>query len=170
MEIMARVVFGFYAALIVAGALMAVVERGLVRSLVGLIATMFGVAGLYMLMAAPIVAFMQILIYVGGVSILIFFSIMLTKARPTGDEAKKRPFRKKANALLASLVVGIILASVLIKFPIPSLEIPRQVNGPDLGDGLLGPYLLPFELISVVLFVAMAAAVALAWQQWGKSK
>jgi len=170
MEILARLVFGFYVALIMAGALMAVVERGLVRSLVGLIATMFGVAGLYMLMAAPFVAFMQILIYVGGVSILIFFSIMLTKARPTGDEAKGRPFRKRFNAFVASLSAGVILASVILKFPIPSLETPRQVSGRQLGEGLLGPYLLPFELISVVLFVAMAAAVALAWQQWGKSK
>ncbi len=65
--------------------------RSLVRSLVGLVATLFGVAGLYMLMAAPFIAFMQILIYVGGVSVLIFFAIMLTHAAPTGDESKTSP-------------------------------------------------------------------------------
>ncbi len=45
---------------------------------------------------------------------------------------------------------------------------PSEVSLPELGAGLLGPYLLAFELISVVLFVAMAGAVMLAWRQWGK--
>ncbi|MGA9478777.1 MAG: NADH-quinone oxidoreductase subunit J, partial [Desulfobacterales bacterium] len=91
MESLAHIAFGLYTALIVGGACIAVLARSLVRSLVGLVATLFGVAGLYLLMAAPFIAFMQILIYVGGVSVLIFFAIMLTHAAPTGDESKSRP-------------------------------------------------------------------------------
>lgn len=166
--ILAKLAFYFYTAVIVAGAFMAAIERSLVRSLVGLVATMFGVAGLYLLMAAPFMAFMQILIYVGGVSVLIFFSVMLTHAAPTGDEAKPRPMRKRLNAVLAMLVPAVVLAVGIVKHGPKGFEMPKTVSLPDLGLGLMGPYLLTFELISVVLFVAMAGAVMLAWRQWGK--
>ena len=165
---LAKIVFYAYTAVIGVGAVMAVTERGLVRSLVGLIATMFGVAGLYLLMAAPFMAFMQILIYIGGVSVLIFFSIMLTHAAPTGDEAKKRPLRKRINAIFAMLVPAAVLTAGIVKHGTSGFEKPEAVSLPDLGMGLMGPYLLAFELISVVLFVAMAGAVMLAWRQWGR--
>ena len=87
MEILAKLAFVLYTLVIITGAIMAVTAKSLVRALVGLIAVMIGVAGMYLLMAAPFVAFMQILIYVGGVSVLIFFAIMLTKASPDGDES-----------------------------------------------------------------------------------
>jgi NADH-quinone oxidoreductase subunit J len=167
-QLIAKIAFYFYTAVIVAGALMAVTDHSLVRSLVGLVATMFGVAGLYLLMSAPFMAFMQILIYVGGVSVLIFFSVMLTHASPTGDEAKQRPIRKRLNAVLAMLVPAVVLGVGIVKHGPKGLELPKTVSLPELGLGLMGPYLLTFELISVVLFVAMAGAVMLAWRQWGR--
>lgn len=171
MELLAKIVFGFYTLLIIGGASMAVIDPSLVRSLVGLVATMFGVAGLYMLMAAPFLAFMQILIYVGGVSVLIFFAIMLTHAAPTGDESKQRPIRKRLNAIFAMLVPAVVLAVGIIRHGPKGTEMPPQeVALAHLGEGLLGSYLLAFELISVVLFVAMAGAVMLAWRQWGKKE
>ena len=170
MELLARIVFGFYTLLIIGGAAMAVIDPSLVRSLVGLVATMFGVAGLYMLMAAPFVAFMQVLIYVGGVSVLVFFAIMLTHAAPTGDEAKHRPVRKRLNAIFAMLVPAAVLSVGILKYGPRGSEMPGNVSLAELGAGLMGPYLLAFELISVVLFVAMAGAVMLAWRQWGKKE
>ena len=71
--------FGLYLLLIIVGGLAAIMAKSLVRALVGLIMTLFGVAGMYFLMAAPFIALMQILIYVGAVSVLIFFAIMLTR-------------------------------------------------------------------------------------------
>ncbi|MFY9704773.1 MAG: NADH-quinone oxidoreductase subunit J [Desulfobacterales bacterium] len=168
MESLAHIAFGLYTALIVGGACIAVLARSLVRSLVGLVATLFGVAGLYLLMAAPFIAFMQILIYVGGVSVLIFFAIMLTHAAPTGDESKSRPVRKRLNAIFAMTVPAVVLAIQIIVHGPKGFEMPSEVSLPELGAGLLGPYLLAFELISVVLFVAMAGAIMLAWRQWGK--
>jgi NADH-quinone oxidoreductase subunit J len=170
MELLAKLSFGFYTLLIIGGAVMAVVDRSLVRSLVGLVATMFGVAGLYMMMAAPFIAFMQILIYVGGVSVLIFFAIMLTHAARTGDEAKARPMRKRLNAIFAMLVPAAVLSVGIIKHGPKGSVMPKNVTLEQLGAGLMGPYLLSFELISVVLFVAMAGAVMLAWRQWGKKE
>ncbi len=165
---LAKFGFAFYTALIIGGAIVAVTPRSLVRSLMGLIATMFGVAGLYVLMNATFVALMQILIYVGGVSVLIFFAIMLTQAGPTGDEAKKRPFRKQLNAILGMLLPAAVLSVGIVKHGPKGFEIPKAASLADLGAGLMGPYVLPFELISVVLLVAMIGAVMLAWQQWGK--
>jgi NADH:ubiquinone oxidoreductase subunit 6 (subunit J) len=137
---------------------------------VGLVATMFGVSGLYMLMDASFIAFMQILIYVGGVSVLIFFAIMLTRAAPTGDEAMHRPLRKRINALFSMLVPALVLSIAIVQHLPRGNKLPKDVPLEELGKGLMGPYLLNFELISVVLFVAMAGAVMLAWRQWGIKK
>ena len=76
--------------LIIIGAFITVLAKSLVRALTGLIMTLFGVAGLYFLLAAPFIGLMQLLIYVGAVSILIFFSIMLTQASSVGEEGQKR--------------------------------------------------------------------------------
>jgi len=167
MEILAKLAFVLYALVIITGAIMAVTAKSLVRALVGLIAVMIGVAGMYLLMAAPFVAFMQILIYVGGVSVLIFFAIMLTKASPDGDESLPNSPRRGLNALLALLAPAVILSCVIIKHPVASISSPADVGAFNLGEGMLGPYLLPFELISIVLFVAMAGAVLVAWRKWG---
>lgn len=167
---LAKFGFAFYSALIIGGAIVAVTQRSLVRSLMGLIATMFGVAGLYVLMSATFVALMQILIYIGGVSVLIFFAIMLTHAGPTGDEAKPRSSRKKVNAALGLLLPAVVLSVGIIKHGPKGFEIPQARSLADLGAGLMGPYVLPFELISVVLLVAMIGAVMLAWRQWGKKE
>ena len=110
MILLAHIAFGFYTILILGGAIIAVTDSSLVRSLAGLVATMFGVAGLYMLMSAPFIAFMQILINVGGVSVLIVLAIMLSHAAPTGDEAKSRPLRKRLNALFSMGVPAVVVS------------------------------------------------------------
>ena len=94
-QLAATIAYGLYLALIVAGGLAAVRCRNLVRALIGLIMTLFGVAGMYFLMAAPFLALMQSLIYVGAVSVLIFFAIMLT--RTSGGEAGKDDFADAAR-------------------------------------------------------------------------
>lgn len=167
MEILAKLAFALYTLVIITGAIMAVASKSLVRALVGLIAVMIGVAGMYLLLAAPFVAFMQILIYVGGVSVLIFFAIMLTKASPDGDESWPNSLRNTLNALVAMLAPGVILAVVILRYPPESFPVPTDVGALNLGKGMLGSYLLPFELISIVLFVAMAGAVLVAWRKWG---
>ena len=167
MEILAKLAFALYTLVIITGAIMAVASRSLVRALLGLIAVMIGVAGMYLLMAAPFVAFMQILIYVGGVSVLIFFAIMLTKASPDGDESSPNSLRNTLNALVAMLAPGVILSVVILRYPPESFPRPTDVGAFNLGEGMLGMYLLPFELISIILFVAMAGAVLVAWRKWG---
>jgi len=168
MEILAKSAFLFYCLIIGVGAIMAVISKSLVRALVGLIAVMIAIAGMYLLLAAPFIAFMQILIYIGGVSVLIFFAIMLSKASARGDETGSVSLGRAVNAVLCLLVPAVIFSVVIIDHPVATLDAPSDVSPALLGEGMLGPYLLPFELISVVLFAAMAGAVLVAWRKRGQ--
>ena len=158
------VLFG-HVAFIVVGALMTVLSQNLVRALLGLIMTLFGVAGLFFLMSAPFIGLMQILIYVGAVSILIFFAIMLTQSWSTGDEtqgpSKKRIIFASLTALAPALFLGL---TIIFKSP-PSLLVAEETEVKALGRFLLEPYILPFELISLLLTVAMAGAVILGFER-----
>jgi len=165
MELLAKIAFAFYLLIIAVGAVMAVGAKNLVRALVGLILTLFGVAGMYFLMAAPLVALMQLLIYVGAVSVLIFIAIMLVKIGPEGEEGKKKSPRQFLYAFLGLAAPVIVLGGTLIKNPLDSKLVPAEVSVQLLGKGLLGPYTLAFELISVVLLVAMAGAVLIAFER-----
>jgi NADH-quinone oxidoreductase subunit J len=165
MEVFAKIAFGIYLLLSIGGGLMAVLSRSLIRALVGLIFSLFGVAGFYFLLAAPFIALMQILIYIGAVSILIFLAIMLTRAAVGGEESEKRPPRQFLLALMTGLVPSVILATIIKLYPLPSESVPVEVTLSSLGGALVGPYVLAFEFISVVLVVAMVGAVLLAFER-----
>jgi NADH:ubiquinone oxidoreductase subunit 6 (subunit J) len=164
--VLAQIAFGLYALITLAGGLVAVAAHSLVRAMVGLIVTLFGVAGLYLLLTAEFVALMQILIYVGAVTVLIFFAIMLTRASAEGGEAAGPGWRGRLRALPV-ILLPIGLFTALCYFPLQAAEKPQEVAVSALGAGLLGAYTLPFELISVVLLAAILGAVLLAYEKRG---
>lgn len=168
MENLAIVAYGLYLALIIAGATAAVRCQNLVRSLLGLILTLFGVAGMYLLMAAPFLALMQILIYVGAVSVLIFFAIMLTRA-PGGEAGSEgggfRSRYRSVTSVLAGLLPAGILAGMIVTRVPAVMALKPEVPLDRLGQQLVGPYALAFELISVVLLAAMVGAVLLGFER-----
>lgn len=165
MEILAKVAFALHALIILGGALVAVGSKSLVRALVGLVVSFFGVSGMYLLLATPFLAFMQILIYVGAVCVLVFFSVMLTRADGEGEEARPVSLGQRFNALIAALVPAAGLSLILVRHPGAAKALPVEVGLPALGTGLLEQYSLSFELISLVLLVAMSGAVVLAWER-----
>jgi len=165
MERLAIIAFLLYALTVLLGGLMAVYAKSLVRAIVGLILTMFGVAGLYLLLSAPFLAFMQILIYVGAVSVIIFFAVMLTRAPAGAEEREPTSARQGFLAFVGALTPAIVLAAAVWKYRVNSAKVPESVDIERLGEILLGPYVLAFELISVVLFVAMAGAVLLGFER-----
>ena len=171
MEYLKYPVFGIYLTLIIAGGLAAVLSNNLIRALIGLIMTLFGVAGLYFLMSAPFIALMQILIYVGAVTVLIFFAIMLTKV-PDGEagmeKGGKKLNRQFIMALLSGLVPAIILGVAIYQKMPDGLPLKPETSIEVLGGFLVGQYSLAFELISVVLFTAMAGAVLLGFERKDK--
>lgn len=171
MEYLLYPVFGIYLLLIIVGGLTAVMSNNLVRALVGLILTLFGVAGLYFLMAAPFIALMQILIYVGAVTVLIFFAIMLTRV-PDGEAGMEAANAKSGKQFFMALVSGLlpagILGMMLYRNMPAGMSLKPETPISVLGEFLTGPYSLSFELISVVLFAAMAGAVLLGFERRDK--
>jgi NADH-quinone oxidoreductase subunit J len=151
-----------------AGALVATCAERVIRSVAGLALCFIGVAGIYYYLNSPFVALMQILIYVGAVCITIIFAVMLAES----DETK---IPTKQNGLVGPL--GILTSGMLV-FALAALALKTewkmaasQVNKgsvADIGQSLLTTYSMSFELISVVLFVAIIGSVVLA--RGGRSK
>ena len=168
MELMAKIAFVVYTLLVLGGGCFAVGAHSLVRAMVGLITSLLGVAGMYMLMAAPFMAFMQILIYVGAVCILIFFAIMLSRADSHGVESGSRRPGKALLSALAFISPVFVIGWVIVNYQPESIRIPLEVPLEVIGKELLDNYALAFELISVVLLAAMAGAVLLAFEKKGR--
>lgn len=144
------------------GSLAAVLSGSLIYALFGLVTAMFGIAGIYIYLHAPFLAMMQILIYVGAISILIAFAVML--AGPMYRRPKEWTSLKKFVAALAVvlfsllLLVGIIMGS----FRAATGAKPIIVTTEELGRVFLDKLTLPFELISLLIVVSIIGAIMLA--------
>jgi len=152
------IAFWLLAALTVGSALGVVAVRDLVRALVLLITSFLGVAGLYITLSADFVAVAQVLIYAGAVSILLIFAIMLT---PRASRDNGETFLQVPALLLAGLVaftIGVI--SLQTDWAIAERGGFGETASA-IGEALLDKYVLPFEMASVLLLVAMLGAIVL---------
>lgn len=159
------VLFYLFALMSGAAAVYVVVSRDIVRTAVGLLFTLTGVAGLYFLLDAEFLAAVQLVIYVGGTLILIVFGVMLTSKSPFSRFGPRRGEVVLATAIAAVLLAALV-AAILVRPP-PSFAreaLPPAGGYPTaaLGEQLLGDYLVPFEFVSVVLLVVMIGAAYLA--------
>lgn len=159
-----EIFFYFFIIMIVFGALVAVSSPVLMKAVMGLAMAMFGVAGLYLYLNSPFLALMQILIYVGAVCIMIVFGIMLGY---TPKELAAYAIRPK-NTVLA-LVTSLLTLGVL-ELGLSRTQWVQAIGAGKgdyslaaLGEALMTRYGLAFELISVVLMIAMIGAVAITW-------
>jgi len=166
-QIMAYVAFALYVLLILSGGLVAVLARTLIRAMMGLVVTFMGVAGMYLLMASPFLAFMQLLIYIGAICVLIFFAIMLVRNTSSGEEMHLPGLGQIAGALLSSIGVLAVFGPVILlnAGAQAKSELPTETPLAELGEGLLSYYVVPFELISIILLVAMAGGALLAYDK-----
>jgi len=164
-----QIVFYALAAVAVAGAVGVIAFRNPVHAALSLLGTFLAVAGLFVLMEAEFLAAVQILVYAGGVMVLFLFVIMLVKARTLPDEpqylGRLAPAAVGLGVLLAVLVgVGVWGAAHGAPGDPAAL---RQVQGATLGNteavgwSLYRDYLLPFEVVSIVLLVAMIGAIVM---------
>ncbi|HLN86045.1 MAG TPA: NADH-quinone oxidoreductase subunit J [Candidatus Limnocylindrales bacterium] len=153
-------VFYLIALVTVGSAGMVALSRNIIYSAFSLLGTFMGVAGLYVFLGADFVAAVQLLIYVGGILVLILFAVMLTH-RITDVEITNRA----AGRIPALLVVALFLVLVIqIVKETPwarAKEVVYAATTASIGDAFLYEYLLPFELASLVLLGAMIGAVVL---------
>ncbi|MBI4446215.1 MAG: NADH-quinone oxidoreductase subunit J [Acidobacteria bacterium] len=165
---MEGVLFYILATVLVFFSILTVVARNPVRSALYLISALLSVAGLFFLQEAEFVGAVQVLVYVGGIMVLFLFVIMLVSVREVVFQ------RKAGRQWKAGVVLALVMAAELVYFLINGVGIfqstppetgiivaPETQNTETLGRVLYGTYLLPFEIASILLLVAIIGAVVL---------
>ena len=163
--------FAVLAVVAVITAILVIVQRNPVASAIFLIMTLFSLAGIYLLLNAQFIAVIQVLVYAGAIMVLFLFVIMLLNLQ----KEKKVITRQKLQKVLGVLLGIMLLAQFAMIFNSIFLEgtrgkfLPEQVtavgNTQVVARLLFTDYLLPFEITSVLLLVAIIAAVVLAKRQ-----
>ena len=160
------VVFGFASFLSLAFALLMVVQKTPVRSVLSLVVTFFGLSVLAILLAAPFIAALQIFVYAGAILVLFLFVIMLLNLKEEAADKDDRPIQRTLG-LLVALALGGLLAGATLRAPMPPgsaptrTQIPMPDEIPALGRLLFSDYLFAFEVLSLVLLVAAVGALLL---------
>ncbi len=152
--------FLLFAAGTLVPALLVVLSRNIVHSALWLLLSLASTAGLYLLLNAEFLAAIQILVYCGGIVVLFLFAIMLTPGVGHAD------VRAHNQQILGGIIAAVLVAGVTLHLLAdeawniaPAADV-RDVTG-RLADALLGPYVLAFEVTSVILLVAMVGAIVI---------
>ncbi len=164
----ALLVFFVFALLAIGGALGVVIARNMIHSALYLIVSLFGGAGMFVLLAAPFLAVVQVMVYIGAIVILIIFAVMLTRGMAQTKEIYNHQWW--LSGLLALVLLALIGLGVLLPVWGPNgtnvagavSEVTTGVA--DLGVALVdgNQYVLPFEVASLLLTAAMIGAIVVA--------
>ena len=155
----ATLLFGGCAVIAIGGALLAVLLRNIFHNILGFALAMLGVAGVFLSLGADFVAAVFVLVYVGAVAIAMVYAVMLS--HPLDQPVRPRNGLKVAGAGLLALVLAALLWSLLGTYPWDS-TVGDGATAAQIGGRFLTDYVLAFELISVLLLVAMMGAVMVA--------
>lgn len=151
---------GLLMAFTLAGAIVAVAVRNVLHAVFGLAVALLGVAGLFATLHAPFVAAMEVLIYVGGISVAMIFVVMLSSVVTKGETETKTQ-RGIAALIVIPLFIG--LALVITGAKLPDTAPPARDNSTEaIGVALLNQYNLAFETLSVILLIAIIGAIVIA--------
>jgi NADH-quinone oxidoreductase subunit J len=157
-------VFVVLSVITLVGAWIVVTNRNLYRAALGMVLSFFGVAGLYALLNVGFLAVVQVLIYVGAISILIIFAIMLTRG-VMDRRTVQRNAQWVISALVALALFGVIGYTLAFRaaghWALSSSDLPEKPIEL-LGEALVTTYVLPFEVASVLLLVALVGAIVIA--------
>lgn len=153
-------VFYLIALITVVSAGMVAFSRNIIYSAFSLLGTFMGVAGLYVFLGADFVAAVQLLIYVGGILVLILFAVMLTH-RITDVQVTNRAAGRIPALIIIGALIYLLIETIKVTPWAKAKEVVYAPTTASIGDLFLSSYLLPFELASLVLLGAMIGAVVL---------
>ena len=164
-----NIAFWILAAGMVLAAIGVVRSQNVVHAALYLVVVMAGAAAQYILVAAEFVAWVQVIIYIGAVIILFLFGIMLTRA-PMGGESELDNDRKWPAAVVSLFLVGVLATLLIDAFHAKEIKISgagglrtlRTGTSGHIADLIFKSYVVPFEVISVVLLAALIGAIVLA--------
>jgi NADH:ubiquinone oxidoreductase subunit 6 (subunit J) len=162
------ILFVILAATMIGTGLLVVTMRDIIRCGLAMMACFGSLAGLYVLAGAPLVAAAQVLVYIGAISVLILFAIMLTqtKAAPT-----RLVFQTQAvPAAIAAIVLAIVIALTVGSTDWAAVSAGAAAATADIAHTLFSDYVLPFEVVSVLLLAAVIGGVFLAKREAGEPR
>jgi len=155
-------VFGFV--MIFAG-LLVVTMRDIIRCGLAMIVCFGALAGIYVILGAPLIAAAQVIVYIGAISVLILFAIMLTQ---TKDAPSRLVFQSQAiPAAIAAVIIGVVVALAIAATDWGEATERVRVATNALSKVLFDQYVLPFEIVSVMLLAAVIGGVFLAKREPG---
>jgi NADH-quinone oxidoreductase subunit J len=159
------IAFIILAIITIGSAIAAMTLRNLVHCALALVGTFAGLAALYLQLDAQFVGFAQILVYVGAVAILIVFAILLT----SGGEPSKRPVFSASwciGAGVALAVFGVLVWAIRSSHSVTDALPPAtQVSVRQIGDQLMTTYILPLQVVGLLLTAALIGAVIIAMKE-----
>jgi len=157
---MAEITFWFIAGLTIVSAVMVVYSKKLLNSAIALLFTLFGVAGLYVFLWADFLAAVQVVVYIGGILILIIFGIMLTN-RITTVHISHSSIQRGYGGIVVVGLMG-FLGWMIVRTPwLQKQALEPEQTVATIGRLLLTDYLMPFEVTSVLLLGALIGAATL---------
>jgi len=161
--------FYAFAAVIVFSAIRVVTTQNVVHAALYLVAVLAGAGAQYVLLAAEFVAATQVLVYIGAVVVLLLFGVMLTRTE-IGRDQDLTHRNWPSGAATAVLLLGVMVYTLIDEYgwtrtPLPADTRIASVGGSNtatVSDSIFGQYLVPFEVISVLLLAALVGAIVLA--------
>lgn len=168
-----QVIFYLISAFVLGTAVLAVTTQKIFRAAIWLLFSLVGVAALYFWMQVEFVAAVQIIVYVGGVVVLIIFSIFLTQQ--SGSEMPKPPLKRIISSLLAVLFGFAFTYNIIAEYgfkPVTTKQfvVPVAAIGEQMLDTKRYGFVLPFEVVSMLLLAAMIGCIVIAMRSAPKGK
>lgn len=158
-----NIAFYVIAAMMVFGAIRVVTCKNLVHAALWLVLVLAGVAAQYILLAAEFVAITQVLVYLGAIVVLFLFGIMLTRAKTGTDTGLDNPTAARVGAgVIGLLLFGVMGYALWDQFRDQEFGDMVVQRTAEVSDSIFSTYLVPFEVISVLLLAALIGAIVLA--------
>ncbi|MCK6629380.1 MAG: NADH-quinone oxidoreductase subunit J [Leptospiraceae bacterium] len=156
-----EIVFWAMTVCTIGGALGVVTSRNLFHSALYLILSFFGVSGYYVLLNAGFLAVVQLFVYVGAIAVLVLFAIMFSRRMMAAGQSQANQQWWVAGPVVIVLFVMLLAVVGSISWPVTEAEPSGDVVN-QLGLAFLGSYLIPFEVVGILLSVALIGAIILA--------
>jgi len=157
-----EIVFILIGLVTLGAAVLCVTSRNVVRAALWLVVSLSGLAGLYLVLTAEVVAIVQVLIYVGAVVVLLLFGLMVTRA-PIGLQPELNTANRPVAVVVALAAFGLLVVALIdaFRFAYLDLSVGGQGSPEAIGAALFGSWVLPFEVLSVLLLAALIGAIAI---------
>ena len=157
--------FWIFAAVMIGSAFLVVTMRDIIRCGLAMIVCFGSLAGIYAIIGAPLLAAAQVIVYIGAISVLILFAIMLTQ---TKDAPSRLVFQTQAvPAAIASIIIAVVIALAIGATDWGEAAKRARLTAEALSNVLFNSFVLPFEIVSVLLLAAVIGGVYLAKREPG---